>query len=114
MKALLRDALENGAVGLSFGLIYTPSCYAETEELIELANAWFPEAECYVETRFFEDARVALREYLVSKMWLGTKVRNKHKAEILNKTRAVKSKRRNQRRTRRNKTARSRTRKTRA
>ena len=38
MKTLLRDALENGAVGLSFGLIYTPSCYAETEELIELAK----------------------------------------------------------------------------
>ncbi len=38
MKALLRDALENGAIGLSFGLIYTPSCYAETDELIELAK----------------------------------------------------------------------------
>ncbi len=34
MKALLRDALENGAIGISFGLIYTPSCYADTEELI--------------------------------------------------------------------------------
>ena len=38
MKALLREAMENGAIGLSFGLIYTPSCYAETDELIELAK----------------------------------------------------------------------------
>lgn len=38
MKELLREALENGALGVSFGLIYTPSCYAETDELIELAK----------------------------------------------------------------------------
>ena len=38
MKALLREAMENGALGVSFGLIYTPSCYAETDELIELAK----------------------------------------------------------------------------
>lgn len=38
MKGLLREAMENGAIGLSFGLIYTPSCYAETDELIELAK----------------------------------------------------------------------------
>ncbi len=38
MKRHLRNGLENGAKGLSFGLIYTPSCYAETEELIELAK----------------------------------------------------------------------------
>lgn len=38
MKELLREAMENGALGLSFGLIYTPSCYSETEELIELAK----------------------------------------------------------------------------
>lgn len=38
MKTLLKDAMENGALGISFGLIYTPSCYADTEELIELAK----------------------------------------------------------------------------
>jgi len=38
MKEYLREAMENGALGISFGLIYTPSCYAETEELIELAK----------------------------------------------------------------------------
>lgn len=38
MKALLRDALEAGAAGLSFGLIYAPGCYAETDECVELAK----------------------------------------------------------------------------
>lgn len=38
MKLLLRDAMEHGALGISFGLIYPPSSYADTEELIELAK----------------------------------------------------------------------------
>lgn len=38
MKDLLRDAMDAGAMGVSFGLIYTPSCYSKTEELIELAK----------------------------------------------------------------------------
>ncbi|HSB52123.1 MAG TPA: D-aminoacylase [Dissulfurispiraceae bacterium] len=39
MKALLRDALREGAKGLSTGLIYPPGVYADTEELIELSRA---------------------------------------------------------------------------
>ena len=38
MRDLLRDAMDAGAMGVSFGLIYTPSCYAETDELIALAK----------------------------------------------------------------------------
>ena len=38
MKALLREAMEAGAVGLTFGLIYAPSSFAETSELVELAK----------------------------------------------------------------------------
>lgn len=38
MKALLRDGMEHGALGISFGLVYTPSCYAKKEELIELCK----------------------------------------------------------------------------
>ena len=38
MKELLRDAMDAGAMGVSFGLIYTPSCYATLEELIALAK----------------------------------------------------------------------------
>ena len=38
MKALLRDAMEAGALGISFGLVYTPGCFADKEELIELCK----------------------------------------------------------------------------
>jgi N-acyl-D-amino-acid deacylase len=38
MKELLAGALEGGALGMSTGLIYPPSCYARTEELIELSK----------------------------------------------------------------------------
>ena len=38
MRALVRQAMEEGALGLSSALIYAPACYAETEELIALAR----------------------------------------------------------------------------
>jgi len=38
MKALVRQAMEEGAVGLASSLIYTPACFADTHELIELAK----------------------------------------------------------------------------
>lgn len=38
MKELLEDALKAGAVGMSSGLVYPPSSYATTEELVELAK----------------------------------------------------------------------------
>nr|WP_282580159.1 D-aminoacylase [Natroniella sulfidigena] len=38
MKVMLAQALEEGAYGLSTGLIYPPSSYASTEELISLAQ----------------------------------------------------------------------------
>lgn len=38
MKELLREAMEEGAVGLSSSLLYAPSGSADTEELIELAK----------------------------------------------------------------------------
>lgn len=38
MKGILREAMEDGAAGFSTGLIYTPSCYAEEKEIIELAK----------------------------------------------------------------------------
>ena len=38
MKALVRRAMEEGAVGVSSALEYVPSSYASTEELIELAK----------------------------------------------------------------------------
>lgn len=38
MKALTRQAMEDGALGLGSSLIYAPAFYAKTEELIELAK----------------------------------------------------------------------------
>jgi N-acyl-D-amino-acid deacylase len=38
MRGLVRQAMEDGAVGLGSSLIYAPAFYAETDELIELAK----------------------------------------------------------------------------
>jgi len=38
MKKQLAKAIEEGAFGMSSGLIYPPSCYAKTDELIELSK----------------------------------------------------------------------------
>jgi len=38
MKALIAQAMEEGAFGMSTGLIYPPGSYATTEEIIELAK----------------------------------------------------------------------------
>lgn len=38
MKAMLRETMEHGSMGLSSGLIYPPGCYADTAELTELAG----------------------------------------------------------------------------
>ncbi len=38
MKRMLREAMENGCVGLSSGLFYVPGCYSDREELAELCK----------------------------------------------------------------------------
>jgi N-acyl-D-aspartate/D-glutamate deacylase/dipeptidyl aminopeptidase/acylaminoacyl peptidase len=38
LKALIRQAMEEGALGLSTGLYYSPGSFAKTEEVIELAK----------------------------------------------------------------------------
>ena len=38
MKELIREGMRSGAIGLSFGLIYVPGCYSDTNEVIELAK----------------------------------------------------------------------------
>ncbi len=38
MKQLLRESLQAGALGLSFGLAYIPGIFSNTEELIQLAS----------------------------------------------------------------------------
>jgi N-acyl-D-amino-acid deacylase len=45
MRVLIREALSQGAVGLSSGLEYTPGSFASTEELVEVhRNYWKAEA----------------------------------------------------------------------
>lgn len=38
MKDMVREAMEAGALGISFGLIYTPGVFCDTEEMIELCR----------------------------------------------------------------------------
>lgn len=38
MKSMMREAMEHGALGLSTGLIYIPSVYAEIDEIAELCK----------------------------------------------------------------------------
>lgn len=47
MKTMLREAMEHGCFGLSSGLIYTPSVYSDTEELIELCKVIAPYGGVY-------------------------------------------------------------------
>ena len=42
MKAWIKEGMEEGAVGMSTGLIYEPGRYSNTEELIELTKAISP------------------------------------------------------------------------
>lgn len=48
MKRNLVDAMEAGFLGYSSGLVYAPSVYAKTEELIELAKTMAPYHGMYV------------------------------------------------------------------
>ena len=47
MKALVKQAMEQGAFGISTALIYPPGHYAKTEELIELAKVVAPYGGIY-------------------------------------------------------------------
>lgn len=38
MKSMLREAMENGAMGFSTGLIYIPSAFSDIDEIVELAK----------------------------------------------------------------------------
>ena len=38
MQELVRECMEAGAFGITSGLIYAPSCYADTDELVELSK----------------------------------------------------------------------------
>ena len=47
MKTLVQEAMEQGAYGLSTGLIYTPGSYAKTDEVLELVKVIAPYGGIY-------------------------------------------------------------------
>jgi N-acyl-D-aspartate/D-glutamate deacylase len=47
MRAIIDTAMRNGALGMTTALIYPPSSYASTEELVELAKAAAPYGGVY-------------------------------------------------------------------
>ncbi len=48
MKSLVAQGMREGAWGMSTGLIYPPSCYAKTEELVELSKVVAEHGGIYV------------------------------------------------------------------
>lgn len=48
MRAVVRNAMEDGALGIASALIYPPANYASTEELIELSKAMAPFGGVYI------------------------------------------------------------------
>jgi len=58
MKALLDDAMEAGALGLSTGLIYPPGVYSDTDEIVELAKVAAKRGGIYASHMRSEGARV--------------------------------------------------------
>lgn len=80
MKRLLRTSLKQGSWGLSSGLIYTPSQFAETDELIELAKELLPYDGLYVSHIRGEGATVvpAIREAIEIGKKAGVRVQISH------------------------------------
>ncbi len=60
MKALVRQAMEDGAVGLSTGLIYQPGVFAKTSEIIELAREAAALGGIYTSHMRHEDAQIGV------------------------------------------------------
>ena len=58
MKSLVDQAMRDGAVGFSTGLIYLPGVFAKTQELVELARAVTPYGGIYTSHMRHEDAQI--------------------------------------------------------
>ena len=58
MQALVREAMEEGALGVSSALIYAPGFYAQTDELIALVKAAAPYGGMYISHMRSEGARL--------------------------------------------------------
>ncbi len=58
MKTMVARAMQEGALGLSTGLIYPPSCYAGTAEIVELARVAADAGGMYASHIRYEEERV--------------------------------------------------------
>ena len=58
MKALVDQAMKDGAVGLSTGLIYLPGAFAKTDEIVELAKVVAAYDGIYTSHMRHEDTRI--------------------------------------------------------
>jgi len=58
MKTLVDRAMQDGAAGLSTGLIYLPGTFAQTGEIVELARAVTPYGGIYASHMRHEDTRI--------------------------------------------------------
>jgi N-acyl-D-amino-acid deacylase len=58
MKSLVDQAMKDGAVGLSTGLIYLPGVFSKTEEIVELARVVSPYDGIYASHMRYEDSRI--------------------------------------------------------
>ena len=58
MKALVDQAMKDGAVGLSTGLIYLPGTFSKPDEIVELAKAVTPYDGIYTSHMRHEDSRI--------------------------------------------------------
>jgi N-acyl-D-amino-acid deacylase len=80
MEALTRKAMEDGAVGLSTGLIYLPGMYAPTEEIASLAKVAAAAGGVYATHMRYEGTKVdeAIRESLTIGREAGIPVQISH------------------------------------
>ncbi len=58
MKSLVEQAMKDGAVGLSTGLIYLPGVFSQTGEIVEVAKAITPYDGIYASHMRHEDSRI--------------------------------------------------------
>lgn len=58
MKSLVEQAMKDGAVGLSTGLIYLPGVFAKTDEIVELAKVASAYDGIYASHMRHEDSRI--------------------------------------------------------
>ena len=58
MRALVRNAMQDGAFGISSALIYPPGSYATTRELVEMAKAMSPYFGDYITHMRSEDEQL--------------------------------------------------------